>query len=318
MSWRFEDIIAFVRVMETGGITAAGERMNLSKSVISRRITDLETALGVELFRRSTREMNPTEVGEAYYQRVAPLLHEIGDTLEGLSATGSPTLRGQLRVTMPLSFGVMYLGSTVAFFAREHPELELAVDYADRWSDLVREGYHLGIGVERPPTDGIVSRRLCVSPRVICCSPAYASRHGVPKNAAELEEHHSVGYAHIEADRWWLMKDGRTGRPSMPSRRRILANNGEAVRDLVMAGLGIAPLPLFLVARQLRAGTLMTLLDEPGLSPVAIAASYPERYGSSAKVMAFVDFLLEFFKPPYPWERPEEGILTTAGKPSGS
>lgn len=302
MKWRFDDVMAFVRVMEAGSITAAADRMNLSKSGISKRIADLECALGVELFRRSTRRMIPTEAGEAYYQRMAPLLHELGDTIGSISAPGGNALQGQLRVTMPISFGVMYLGSTVARFAREHPELEIAVDYDDRWVDLARDGYHLGIGVERPAEPGLESHRLCECPRVICCSPAYAEERGIPQTVPELAEHTSIGYAHIDAERWWRVENPQTVRTITPGRRRILANNGEAVRNLVMAGLGIAPMPMFMIAQQIREGTLIPLLVDDGLPPAVIAVSYPSAYRSSAKVRAFIGFLSEFFSRPYPWE----------------
>ncbi|MBB4189337.1 DNA-binding transcriptional LysR family regulator [Sinorhizobium terangae] len=240
MRWRFDDILAFVRVMEAGSITAAAERMNLSKSVVSKRISDLEHALGVELFRRSTRQVRPTENGEAFHERIVPLLHEINETAESLSAKGQRPLQGQLRITAPMSFGIMYLGPLIAEFARRHSELEMAIDYEDRLVDLVHGGYDLGIRIGHLKDSRLKARKLCECTRLVCCSPSYAKAHGLPKSVAELTEHTCIDYAYVHANRIWDFESERAGgKPvSVTMRSRIVTNNGEAMRDMAVRGWG--------------------------------------------------------------------------------
>ncbi|WGS19313.1 MULTISPECIES: LysR family transcriptional regulator [unclassified Bradyrhizobium] len=309
MKWRFDDIVTFVQVMQAGSITAAADRMNLSKSVISKRISDLEAALDVELFQRSTRQLRPTDNGGAFFERMVPLLHEISETAESLSERGVSSLRGQLRITTPMSFGIMYLGPVIAEFARRHPDLELAIDYEDRHVDLVRGGYDLGIRIGDMRDSSLKARKLGECARVVCCSPSYANQHGLPKRAAELAEHICIDYAYVHAKRFWRFeRDGKKGRRaiSLPIRSRIIANNGDAIRDMAIAGLGIASLPAFLAAEPLRQGTLVPALPDAVQAPYTISAVYPATRHVAPKVRFFIDYLLEFFLPPLPWERDTE------------
>ncbi|MCA1407329.1 LysR family transcriptional regulator [Ensifer sp. IC3342] len=312
--WRFDDILTFIRVMESGSITAAAERLNLSKSVISKRISDLEAALGVELFQRSTRQVRPTENGDAFYERMVPLINEINQTAESLSAERIKTLRGQLRITTPMSFGAMYLGPVIAEFARRHPDLELAVDYEDRLVDLVQGGYDIGIRIGHLRDSSLRARTLCECPRVVVCSPAYIEAHGQPETVAELANHQCIDYAYVHANRLWQFEAAAKGGPpvSVSMRSRIVINNGGALRDMAIAGLGIASLPLFLAADGLRQGALVQILQEYRQPPYTISAIYPPTHHVSTKVRTFIDFLVSFFIPPLPWEDDSEAARNSA------
>jgi DNA-binding transcriptional LysR family regulator len=305
MKWRFDDLVAFVRVMEAGSITAAAERMNLSKSVISKRISDLERALGVELFQRSTRQVRPTESGEAFHERIVPLLQEINETADSLSANAEKPLQGQLRVAAPMSFGTMYLGPFLAEFARSHPALEIAIDYEDRHVDLVHGGYDVGIRIGYPKDSSLKARKLGECGRMVCCSPEYVDEHGLPQSVAELASHTCIDYAYVHTNRLWDFESEKPGgRPvSVAMRSRIVTNNGEAMKELVMAGVGIASLPLFLVAEELRQGKLISALPDAVQLPYTIAAVYPPTQHVSTKVRTFIDSLVGFFAPLPPWER---------------
>lgn len=304
MKWRFDDILAFVRVMECGSITSAAERMNVSKSGISKRISDLEAALGVELFQRSTRQLRPTEHGDAFYERMIPLINEINHTAENLSAQGEQSLRGQFRITTPMAFGAIYLGPVIAEFARRHPSLELAVDYDDRLVDLVHAGYDLGIRIGNLRDSNLRARKLCDCARIVCCSPAYAEAHGLPKTVAELAQHTVIDYAYVHASRLWQFEGKEKGAPpiSVSMRSRIVVNNGTAQRDMAIAGLGITSMPMFLAAEALRQGKLVPALPSFTQPPYTISAIYPPTHHVSAKVRTFIDYLVAFFTPPLPWE----------------
>lgn len=309
MKWRFDDILTFIRVMETGSITAAAERMNLSKSVISKRISDLEEALGVELFQRSTRQVRPTENGHAFYERMVPLINEINLTTESLSARREKTLRGQLRITAPMSFGSMYLGPVIAEFARQHPDLELAIDYEDRLVDLIQGGYDIGIRIGHLRDSNLRARKLCECPRVVVCSPSYIDSHGVPGTVAQLANHQCIDYAYVHTSRLWQFEaEEKDSSPvSVSMRSRIVINHGGALRDMAIAGLGIVSLPIFLVADTLRAGALVPILAGYRQPPYTVAAIYPPTHHVSTKVRTFIDFLVECFAPPLPWDDDAEG-----------
>lgn len=304
MKWRFDDVVAFVQVMEAGSITAAADRMSLSKSVISKRVHDLEAALDVALFQRSTRQVRPTEAGEAFYEQVVPLLHEFNETVDIVSAHGERSLRGHLRMTAPMSFGIMYLGPLIAEFARRHPHLELAIDYEDRHVDLVHGGYDLGVRIGNLQDSSLRSRKLAECPRIVCCSPIYARAHGLPKSVGEMAQHPCIDYAHVRANRFWRFEGEEGGEPvSVPIRSRIVANNGDAIRDMAVAGLGLASLPMFLAAEPLRQGKLIPALPAAAQAPYPISVVYPPTRHVSSKVRVFIDYMLESFVPPLPWER---------------
>jgi len=304
MKWRFEDVLTFLRVMESGGITAAARRLNVSKSVISKRIADLEMALGVELFQRSTRHLRPSESGESFYESIRPLVQEINEAVERIGSR-QDALQGRLRITAPMTFGTMYLGPVIFAFAKRHPDLDLALDYDDRMVDLVRGGYHVGIRIGILEESSLVARKLCTVRRVVCCSPAYARDNGLPKTVAELAAHDCIDYAHVHASQLWQFEARQPGgKPvSVALRSRNVANNGEAMRDAAIAGLGLALMPMFLAAAPLRDGRLIVALPDETPPPYAIHAVYPPTRHVAAKVRAFVDHLAKAFRSPPPWER---------------
>ena len=261
MSWRFDDVVTFLRVIEAGGITAAATQLNLSKSVVSKRISDLEEALGVALLRRSTRRVTPTEHGLLFYDRMREALQQVGEAVEAVT-NREGRLSGRLRLTAPMSFGILHLGPLIAEFARLNPALELAVDLDDRMLDLAGGGYDLAVRIGRLPGSSLMVRKLCVSPRVLCCSPAYAQERGLPKIVGELSSYDCIDYANVHANRFWrFVSAASQNKPRAAiTRSRIVANNGEVMRDAAIAGLGLAILPLFIAAEALRAGRLIRVL----------------------------------------------------------
>jgi DNA-binding transcriptional LysR family regulator len=308
MNWRFDDIVTFMSVVEAGGITSAATRLNVSKSVISKRIRDLEAALRVELFHRSTGNVKPTELARAFYERIVPLIRGITEATDGVSQR-TESLTGRLRVTAPISIGTNFLGPVIAAFARRHPELEIAVDYEDRLVNLTQAGYDLGVRIGDLKESSLKARKLCDCVRIVCCSPDYAANHGLPKDVADLAVHACIDYAHVRTSEFWQfdMQPGG-GRPiSVMMRSRIIANNLEAMRDMAIAGLGLVLLPDYLAAGPLQEGTLIPALPKatPRLDP--ISAVYPYTHHVSSKVRAFIDHLVVAFAPPLPWHRDSRG-----------
>lgn len=305
MQIQLDGILAFLQAMETGSISAAAQRMGLSKSVISKRITDLEVVLGVELLHRSTRGVVPTDKGVAFYQRMRSIMQQLDQAAEELIEQDGE-LCGSLRIAAPMTFGTLYLGPILFAFIARHPRLGLALDLDDRITDLPGEGYDLGVRIGRLHDSSLAARKLAVSRRVVCCSPAYAQRAGLPATIEELAGHACIGYANVSAGHIWQFEPAELegGMPrSLVVRSRIVANNGESMRDAAIAGLGISILPVFIVAKALASGQLINAL--PDARPVAdtIYAVYPRNRHLPAKVRAIIDHLVAVFEGEPPWER---------------
>lgn len=303
MRYRLDDILAFIQVIETGSFSAAALRLNLAKSVVSKRVSDLEAALGGRLLHRSTRRVTPTDKGRAFYGRARTLLRELDAAAEEVS-DDDEALIGPLRIAAPMSFGTLHLAPLLFAFAARHPRLELALDLDDRMVDLGGGGYDLAVRIGRLPDSALVGRRLAESRRVVCCSPDYAGRAGVPATLDELPHHEGIGYANIPAGQLWQFEPaaGDNEPRGVTMRCRAVANNGEAMRDAALAGLGVALLPLFIAAPALREGRLVAVL--PGIRPLSdtIYAVYPPTSHPGRKVRAVIDHLVAALSGVPAWE----------------
>lgn len=299
-----DDMVAFLRVVEQGSVTAAAAQLALAKSVVSKRLRDLEADLGVQLLRRTTRRVVATEPGRALYARMSPLLRELDEAVEEVVESEGP-LRGRLRVAAPMSFGTLYLGKILLELAREHPQLELALDFDDRMLDLVASGHDVAVRIGTSSDGSLIARKLCTMRRVLCCSPGYAAEQGLPRSIDDIARHASIDYANLTATRLWQFEAARRGDPprSVATRSRIVANNGETMRDAALAGLGLAILPRFIAAPALRDGRLLEVLPDVAPVPSPLAALYPPTRRVSRKVRALVDHLVRAFRSPPPWER---------------
>jgi DNA-binding transcriptional LysR family regulator len=303
MRWRLDDMIAFLHVVETGSITAAARQLGLTKSVVSKRVADLEEALGQELLRRAPRRMLPTDAGRALHARMRPLLHEIDALVEEVAETGGP-LRGRLRIAMPMSFGTLYLAPMLLRFARAHRELELALDLDDRAVDLLDGGYDLAIRVGSFADSSVVARKLCGGRRVLVCSPVYAAERGTPATLDDLARHDCIDYANVQSSRLWQFDAARGGRVrAVAIASRLVANNGEVMRDAAIAGLGLALLPDFLAADGLARGRLVEVTLDAKPLPYEIAALYAPTRHVPRKVRDLVDHLVREFRQTPPWRR---------------
>lgn len=304
MRYRFDDIATFVHVVETGSLTAAATRLNLSKSVVSERITHLEQSLGVELLRRSARRVLPTGKGTAFYERARAILQQLEELTVEVSDAGDNELAGALCLSAPMTFGTMYLGRMLLEFAAAHPRLAIGLELDDRFVDLNSKGFDLAVRIGSLDDSSLIARRLAVSRRIVCCSPNYARRVGLPENLDELTKHACIGYTNRTArDLWQFEPSGSKSAPrAVAMRGRITANNGEVMRDAAIAGLGLALLPLFIVADALRTGILIDALPSEQPVPDTIYAVYPKTRHVPRKVRALVDHLVAAFAGRLPWE----------------
>lgn len=294
-------------VMETTSVSAAALRLGLSKSVISKRLTDLEKVLGTQLLRRSTRGVIPTDKGHSFYQRAREVMQQL-DTAAESAADDHTELVGQVRIAAPMSFGNMYLGPVLFEFASKHPRLNMVIDLDDRRIDIDTGGFDLAIRVTQLKDSAMVARKLALSRRIVVCSPGYAAAHGLPKSLDDLANHRCIGYAHVHSGQLWQFEPKRkSGKVrSVVTRSAMVLNNGEAMRDAAVAGIGMCMIPLFIAAPALRQGKLINALPSERPTTDFIYAIYPKASVQSRKVRMIVDHLRGYLSGPLPWE---QGII---------
>lgn len=278
----FGQMQLFVKVIESGGFTSAGRALGLPKSTVSRQIAALEDRLSVRLLHRTTRVLRPTEAGQAYYDRCTRILAEVAEAEAALLQT-QVAPAGKLSVTAPLSFGYRFMGELTAAFLAGHPKVELNLSLSDRKVDLIEEGFDLAIRIAVLDDSSLVARKLGSAPMVVVASPEYLERSGTPKAPQELRDHSCLRYVYGPAT--WRFRAG----VSVPVTGPLLSNNGDILAAAAVAGLGLAYSPRFIVADDLAAGRLVSVLDRHLPAGNGIWALYPANRFLSAKVRAFVE-----------------------------
>ena len=292
MNYRVDEIETFLTVMELGTVTAAAARLNLSKSVVSKRISDFEGRIGAALFRRNAGRITATDAALRLAERLRPALSELIAAAESASwdTDGTTSLRGLLAIAAPMSFGVLYLSPIIADFAARHPLLDLRIDYDDRARDLARDGFDVGLRVGPLGDTALKARKLCEDRLIACAAPAYLAHRGRPAHPRDLAAHDVIGYDNVaDAASWQFARQGE--RITAPVRRRHGLNNGQAMMDLAAAGLGVVLLPGFLVAPALRDGRLQRILPDWTTGSLPITAVWPPVTPMPAKLRAFIDHL---------------------------
>lgn len=295
------DIAVFVQVVDSGSFTAAAERLNLSKSVISKYVTRLEDKLGARLLNRTTRRLSLTEPGRILYDRSQRGLEAIADAeMEVSSLQQVP--RGRLRVNAPMSFGILHVAAALKDFQAEHPEVVIDMVLEDRQIDLVEEGYDLAIRIAELPDSTMVARRLGPCKHVLCASPGYLQAHGIPRTPEELRGHKALTYGYHDAPREWrlLSPDGRY--LTVPVNSIIHMNNSLALREAVLNDAGIVLIPTFIVGADIQAGRLQSVLPNYRMLELSIYAVYPQRRYLSPKVRTFVEFMMKLIGESPAWD----------------
>lgn len=298
---RYENMNTFVRVVETGSISAAANRMDVAKSVVSRRLKELEEHLGVELFHRTTRQMNLTDTGRGFYQQAVRILSDIHEA-ELATSQSHGALKGSLKVAVPLSFGLMHLGPAINDFLQQHPGIDFDIDFNDRQVDLLTEGFDLAIRIANLPDSSLIARRLAPIEIILCASPAYLESAGKPQRLEELSQHRCLAYNLINNIELWQAYDASEQSIRINVRPYLKASNGEFLRDAAVNGLGIILMPTFIVYKEIEKGQLVPLLTDYRCSQLTAYAIYPQTRHLSQRVRAFVDFLVKRFEGTPYWD----------------
>lgn len=298
---RYEQLEAFIEVVEHHGFSAAGEKMGVVKSVLSRRVSELETRLGVKLLNRTTRKLSLTGAGEQLYQQASILLTELLEAEQKVSEE-QLSLTGGLKITAPLSFGYRHLSSVISDFILEHPEIDVSLELNDREVDLVAEGYDLGIRIGELHDSTLIARKLCQIRFVSVTSDAYLNKHGEPQHPSELADHDGLFYSNVSDRHQWQFVDKGEVLTVVP-KQRLRANNGDFLVNAAMQGLGIFQSPTFLCDDFRRDGKLRTILQDyqrPGLGMYAL---YPPGRLIPRRVRMLVDCLQQQFGDLPEWDK---------------
>lgn len=290
------DVLAFVRVAETGSFARAAERMGLSKPALSRRVARLEEQLGARLLTRSARGAQPTDIGQAYYARAANILAEL-DAAEEVVAEAVTQIAGPIRITAPLTFGVTHLAPALAEFALAHPKVELDIEFEDRNVDLAGGGYDLAVRIGRLADSALIARRIAPVRKSVVASPAYLHARGRPIRPADLADHAILLYAN---ESWRFRVDARWETIRVTPVMR--SNNGDMLLAAAKAGLGLCLLPNFIAAPALAAGEVEPVLGDYPVEEGALHAVMPPGRATTARVRALIDFLVGRFGPDPAWD----------------
>lgn len=292
---------AFAAVGQRLSFVAAARDLDLSRSALSRRIAQLEEALGTRLVQRTTRRVALTEAGALYLERCLDLLARFDEANAAASAFAKKA-RGHLRISLPNLFGQLWIAPLIPEFAARHPQVTLELLFSDRVIDLVAERIDIGVRIGALETGQFIARKLAPNERILCAAPSYLERFGWPRTPGDLTRHRLLHFGGLVDGPVWRLRKGRRV-VDLPISPVLQSDNAGALRLAVIAGMGVAHLATFIVASDLRTGQLVRVLPDFSLGETWICAVYPNARFLPLKTQAFRDFLLQRFAGAPPWER---------------
>ncbi|RAU40292.1 MULTISPECIES: LysR family transcriptional regulator [unclassified Pseudomonas] len=301
---RFNAMRVFTRIVELGGFGKAADSLHLPRASVTVLIKQLEAHLGVQLLMRTTRQVTPTLDGQAYYERCVALLNDLDDAeAEFSSVAKAPS--GVLRVDMPSGFGRLILMPALPEFTRRYPGLEMEVGMSDRPVELIRDGFDCVIRGGQVLDHSLVARPLVRMRQVVCASPAYLDRHGVPRTLADLPRHHVIEYFSTVSNKRYGLEfviEGRDQALNLP--KSIATNSADGYLAACLAGYGLVQSPYYHVAEPLRRGALIEVLGDYAQPRLSLTALYPAHRQTSRRVRVFVDWLVELCARPGLLDKP--------------
>ncbi|MEE1924426.1 LysR family transcriptional regulator [Pseudomonas sp. 148P] len=299
-----DEIAAFLAVAAQGSFVGAGRLLERHPTVISKRVAAMEKRLGVRLVERSTRQVRITAVGEQLEQRLRAALGMIAEA-EQQAISGAAQVRGVLRLALPAAMGRLCIGPMLPEFLDAHPQVSIVADYSERLVDIIDEGFDLAIRIGELEDNRLIAKKLCDHRRILCASPAYLERHGVPQAPAQLSEHNCLRFSGLASFPQWRMYAGER-QVSVTPRGNLTANDSESLLAAARAGAGILGAGEWLMSRDLAAGTLVRVLPEWQLDPTGgVYLVRPSARFPAATVLAFKQWIEARFEPLPPWMKPK-------------
>jgi DNA-binding transcriptional LysR family regulator len=291
----------FVAAVDEGSLAAAARRFGLSPAMAGKHLSAVETRLNARLLQRTTRKLNLTEAGQAYYRRCKRILEEFDEAnREASDVQGSA--RGLLKIAAPVTFGAMHLGKVIAQYLADHPHVSVEIQLSDQFVDLLELGADLAVRIGRLPDSDLVARRLAPCRMVAVASPAYLSRHSAPQSPSDLEQRALLVFSGAVSSA--LSFTDAMGRAHLvEGRSRLLANNMQILLNAALDGVGVAYGPTFVFGEYLERGELVALLPQYRTLELAIHAVYPSSRHVTLKARRFIDRLVVAFGANPPWDR---------------
>lgn len=293
---RFLEMQTFVAVVEAGSFVRGADAMQVSKSVVSRVVGELEARLGVRLLQRTTRRLSLTPEGMLFFERCKDLLSSL-DSAEAEVTEHAGHVMGELRVSAPVTFGLMHLAPLWPAFMTKHPHLLLDVTLGDRVVDLVDEGFDLAVRIAQLHNSSLVSRQLATTRLVLCATKRYLKSHPAISHPSQLAEHAVFTYSLLATGEHWHF-EGPQGEVVVKVNPRMRSNSGDSCCMAALQHQGLVLQPTFLVGEHLASGALVEVLPRYRSTELGIYAVYPSRKQLSPKVRHLVDFLVDAFKQP--------------------
>ena len=289
----------FSAVAKNSSFSDAARKLSISKAMASKHIQNLENSLGVRLFNRTTRKLNLTEVGNAYYEKVTHILAEIDETELSISQLNSEP-RGKLKIMAQPSFGAFHLSRALSVYLKKYPDVVTEIELSNRTPDLVEDGIDIALYVGELDDSSFVARKIATARRVVCASPYYLKQNGTPETPYDLQDHNCMIYApRAQQNEWKFINNNEKLKVNISG--DLKCNDGDALRIAAIQSCGIAQLPTYMVGLDIQAGRLNALLEdyEPERLPVYVI--YNHRKYLSAKIQSFIEFVYELYQPEAYW-----------------
>ena len=279
----------FVRVVERGSFSAVAREMQTSQPTISKVLKALETGLGGKLIARSTRQLSLTDEGQRYYNECRQILAAV-DAAEHSFQSGRERIAGHLRIGSSVSFGRLQIAPRLAQFLERHPGIEIDLQLSDQNQDLVSEGLDVTFRIGELNDSGLIARHIGTTHRATVATPAYLKKHGQPHTPAELGGHNCLQFNLLNSQNLWVFEKNDQ-RHEVRIKGNAQSNNSEAIREMVLGGLGIALSPVWLFSEDLKAGRVTAILQDYTAQSLPMHAVSPANRRQSARVKAFVDYM---------------------------
>jgi DNA-binding transcriptional LysR family regulator len=290
----FEALAIFAKVVEMRSFAGAAGELALSKATVSKAVGRLEERLGARLFNRTSRRLALTDAGQKLAERAARLLAD-GEAAENEALAQSAVPRGLVKLAVPMTFGVKSVAPLLPEFLETYPEVSIDLHLSDATVDLIGEGFDAGLRIARLPDSSLIARRLCPMPRYTVAAPSYLKRHGRPTHPMQLAEHKCFGYIYLPTPNIWHYTNAAGEQASVRPGGPLRVNNGEAVMPALVAGLGIADLPEFIVGEAIASGEVEVILKGWKQPEGAVHLVTPPGGPRPARVEVLAEFLTAKF-----------------------
>ncbi len=297
---KWTEMQVFTEAVKRGGFSAAGRQLNLSPSAVSKLVSRLENRLGVRLFNRTTRTLNLTEGGQAFFKRCIEILEDVEDAETSITGFGHVP-KGVLRINSTPGFVKHQLLPIMAEFQQLYPQLVVEFQLTGQSIDLIGEGVDLAIRLGILKNTSLVARKLGESHRVICASPLYLEAHGIPSTPIELLQHNCLRLSTSEVFNHWEFYSNKE-EETIEVNGHFVTDNVDALYEYALLGGGIVRLSGFMVGEDIKAGRLVPMLQDYSIKKQQIHAVFPHRKYLPAKVRVLLDYLLQKFTPTTPWD----------------